>query len=143
MRLYKSYRKKLRCIKAFAPQKRVWCSNPSCNTPKSWKQVATDQMPHARHYVWVSRIIGDHYTCKMMRRVTLGVVRKRASLLNGHECRTWVNICSPSPAMVNLQKSEKISMGRKLQPNKQTNKLFAIKLYDKNIFVLFGIIKYL
>ena len=48
---------------------------------------------------------------------------REPSLLNGHECRTQVKICSPSPAMVTSPYEKKIlEWDEKLQTNKQTNK---------------------
>ena len=66
--IYKKYsvtqRKKLlkdhrTIISPRSPGKRkVGCSNPSCDRPKSLKQVVTDPMPNARHWVSVSRVLG-------------------------------------------------------------------------------------
>ena len=45
------------------PRKRkVGCSNPSRDIPKSLKQAVTAPLPSAGHLVWMSRVLGDdHY----------------------------------------------------------------------------------
>ena len=47
---------------------------------------------------------------------------KELSLLNGHECRAQVKICSPSPAMVtSTYKCKILEWEDKLQQNKQNS----------------------
>ena len=57
------------------PRKRkVGCSNPRRDRPKSLKQVVTAPLPNAQHQVWVSRVLrDDHY--KRIPRDTVGVAR--------------------------------------------------------------------
>ena len=58
-----------------SPRKRkVVCSNPRRDKPKSLKQIVTAPLPNTRHKVKVSCVLGeDHY--KGMSRVTVAVAR--------------------------------------------------------------------
>ena len=104
-----------------SPRKRKFgCSNPSRDRPKSQNQVVTAALPNARQYVRVSRVLGDYHVC-----IYTIVHAKELLLLNGHECRAKVQICSPSTVMVTSPHERKIlEWNEKPQTNKQ-------KCYDK------------
>ena len=77
---------------------------------------------------------------------------KEPSLLNGHECRAWVKICSPSPAMVTSQYEWKIlECDEKPQWNIQTNtnkknlnwKLKILFKYHQNIWLRYYCITFI
>ena len=55
-------------------KRKVGCSNPSFNRPKSLKQVVTAPLTNTRHSVWVSRVLTDDHYIRMTR-FTLGVAR--------------------------------------------------------------------
>ena len=55
-------------------KRKVGCSNPSWDRPKSLKQVVTAPLPNARHYVWVSWVLKDDHH-KRMPLVTVDMAR--------------------------------------------------------------------
>ena len=90
-------------VRVFARKRKVGCSNPSRERPKSLKQVMTAPLPNAWHQCEChgsseTAIVNGYSVSQQVWH------SKEPSLLNGHKCRTQVKRCSPSPAMVtNLQ----------------------------------------
>ena len=63
-------------VKNSPRMRKVGCSNPSRDRPKSLKQSMTAPMLNARQQMLVLRVLGvDHY--KPVFRVTIGVTRSR------------------------------------------------------------------
>ena len=58
------------------PKRKVGCSNPSRDRPKSLKQVVTAPLPNTHHLMWVSRVLRDDHH-KQIPRVTVSVARYR------------------------------------------------------------------
>ena len=86
-------------VRVFARKRKVGCSNPSRDRPKSLKQVVTAPLPNAWHQCECHgssemTIINGYSVSQQVWH------SKEPSLLNGHKCRTQVKRCSPSAAMV-------------------------------------------
>ena len=96
-------------------KRKVKCSNPSSNRPNSIKQVVIAPLTNSRHYVRVSRVLGDdHY--KRMPRVTVGVARWRTLTAQWPEVPSKGQNLQPFNGNGDLSKWVKSSrVGRKTQ----------------------------